>query len=105
LRSRSTTHEQAVCGVAVLPAVAGSLPATARPVFSATRAVVKPSPAGQGPGKLWALICANRLTVPLGEICTIVVPVPCRLALLLKLLTRMLPRVSEPAVVGTTATP
>src|SRR5579872_6886538 len=42
---------------------------------------------------------------PSGEICTIVVPVPCRFAALLKLLTRMFPLVSEPAVAGMTATP
>ena len=52
-----------------------------------------------------ALIWANRLTVPLGVICTMVVPVPCRFALLLKLLTRMLPSVSEPLLFGTRAMP
>src|SRR4029077_3266244 len=34
-----------------------------------------------------------------------VVPVPCRFALLLKLLTRMFPWTSNPVVVGTIATP
>src|SRR4029077_3286960 len=34
-----------------------------------------------------------------------VVPVPCRFALLLKLLTRMFPWTSDPVVVGTIATP
>ena len=48
---------------------------------------------------------ANTLVLPAGETCTMVVPVPCTLALSLKLLTRMSPAVSRPAEAGTTATP
>jgi hypothetical protein len=62
-------------------------------------------PPMQGPGSFVASIHANRLTVPEAEICTMVVPVPCRFALLLKLLTRIFPWTSDPVVVGTMATP
>src|SRR5580704_11701674 len=68
-------------------------------------AVVSPMP----PGQVWpagsAAMLANTLVLPAGETCTMVVPVPCTLALSLKLLTRMSPAVSRPAEAGTTATP
>src|SRR6516162_3859582 len=68
-------------------------------------AVVSPMP----PGQVWpagsAEMLANTLALPAGETSTRVVPVPCTLALSLKLLTRMSPAVSRPAEAGTTATP
>jgi hypothetical protein len=70
------------------------------PLRNTTRAVVKPTPPGQGPGKVAGSICANWLNVPLGAISTKVVPVPCKLELLLKLLMRIFPLVRLPAVRG-----
>src|SRR5580700_9401614 len=68
-------------------------------------AVVSPMP----PGQVWpagsAATLANTLALPAGETCTMVVPVPCTLALSLKLVTRTSPAVSRPAEAGTTATP
>jgi len=68
-------------------------------------AVVSPMP----PGQAWpagnAEMLANTLALPAGETWTMVVPVPCTLALSLKLLTRMSPAVSRPPEAGTTATP
>src|ERR1039458_2548125 len=88
-----------------MPSVVGRLPTITQPEFKATSAVVNPIPPGHGPGRLVALIWANRLTEPLGVICTIVVPVPCRLSLLLKLLTRIFPLTSDPVVTGTRTIP
>ena len=54
------------------------------------------------------VVCVNlgkQRDRPFGLICTMVVPVPCRFALLLKLLTKIFPLVSDPVVVGTRATP
>src|SRR5580700_10369613 len=65
------------------------------PLLRTARAVVKPRPPGHGPGK----------RLPSGAICTIVVPVPCRFALLLKLLIRMLPLIRDPVLRGTRAMP
>ena len=48
---------------------------------------------------------ANTLAWPAGETWTMVFPVPCTLALSLKLVTRTSPAVSRPPEVGTTATP
>jgi hypothetical protein len=83
----------------------GKLPTITNPERSATRAVVNPTPPGQAPGSDPALMLANSDRLPLGEICTMVVPVPCRFAELLKLLTKTLFATNVPAVVGTTATP
>src|SRR3974377_2186803 len=88
-----------------MPSVVVNLPTITHPDFRPTSAVVSPTPPGHGPGKLLGSICVNRLTFPCGEICTIVVPVPCRFWLLLKLLTRIFPLTSVPVVVGTTAIP
>src|SRR6185437_270684 len=72
---------------------------------SATRAVVRPMPPGQAPGRCAALIVAKVLTWPFGQTCTMVVPVPCRFEAALKLLTSTLPSCRAPADSGTTATP
>ena len=58
--------------------------------------------AGQVPGLIVAKV--THLAAD-GEICTIVVPVPCWFAELLKLLTRMSPLCSAPTDFGTVATP
>jgi hypothetical protein len=68
-------------------------------------AVVRPIPPGQLPGSVAGSTAANRWRWPSREISTMVVPVPCRLALLLKLLTSTSPRTSFPVEAGTTATP
>src|SRR6202451_2871890 len=68
-------------------------------------AVVRPIP----PGQVWpagsAAMLANTLALPAGETWTMVFPVPCTLALSLKLVTRTSPAVSRPPEAGTTATP
>jgi hypothetical protein len=95
---------QPACAVAEVPSVVGKLPTITKPEFKATSAVVSPTPPGQAPGKdpeIWA----KTVMLPLGEIWTIVVPVPCRLAELLKLLTSTLFAINAPMVTGTTATP
>ena len=81
-----------------------SWPTTTQPPGRIPRAVVRPTPPGQGPGSL-AGVCANTVCVPPGETCTIVVPVPCRLFTVLKLLTRTSPLTRLPVLVGTTTTP
>src|SRR5271168_3860253 len=78
------------CGVPTL-AVVGRLPTTTHPPGSTESAVVSPIPPGHGPAVEAWLICANWVTVPSGISCTMVVPVPCALLLLLKLLTRTPP--------------
>src|SRR5215469_11439951 len=70
------------------PLTVGSEPTITQPLGSATRAVVRPTP----PGHDGSLTLANRLALPPGETCTMVVPVPCALVLSLKLLTSTLPR-------------
>ena len=62
-------------------------------------------PPGHVPGRCAALIWANTWSAWFGATSTIVVPVPCVFALLLKLLTRTSPWSSLPALRGTTATP
>src|SRR5215831_1695058 len=89
------TSRHPALAVAAVPSVVGRLPT----------AVVRPTPPGHGPGSEEALICANAVCWPPGEICTIVVPVPCSFAELLKLLTRTSPLTRLPVLVGTTATP
>src|SRR5277367_313456 len=101
----SSTSRHPAWAVSDIPSVVGRLPTITHPDLSTARAVVRPIPPGQGPGKLLGSICANTLNPPLGEICTIVVPVPCRLELLLKLLIRKLPCTNDPVVAGTTAMP
>src|SRR5262249_19314469 len=100
------TSRHPACAVAAVPSLVGRLPTTTQPPGRMPRAVVRPTPPGHGPGSLEAVICANtvRWWLP-GEICTIVVPVPCLFALLLKLLIRTSPLMRPPVLVGTTATP
>src|SRR6516225_9719600 len=87
------------------PCAVGRLPTTTQPPGRMPSAVVSPMP----PGQVWpagsAEMLANTLALPAGETWTMVVPVPCTLALSLKLLTRMSPAVSRPPEAGTTATP
>src|SRR5260370_26240112 len=87
------------------PTAVGRLRTSAQPAWRMPRAVVSPTPPGQDrrAGSLARL--ANSCIEPVGDTCTSVVPVPWRLDLLLKLLTRVSPAVSLPAVVGATATP
>ena len=85
------------------PFLVGSEPTMTQPLRSAVRAVVRPTPPGQL-GRL-RLIFANTHWWPDGVTSTMVVPVPCTLALLLKLLTRTLPRNRSPVLRGMTATP
>ena len=88
-----------------MPSVVGRLPTTTQPPCRMESAVVRPIPPGQAPGRCLALIRANVVLEPPGDTWTIVVPVPCRFALLLKLLTRTLPRCRMPWLRPTTATP
>src|SRR5580658_7817628 len=87
------------------PAAVGRLPTTTQPPGRMPSAVVRPIPPGHdmpaGSCENWA----NKLVEPLGETWTMLVPVPCTLALLLKLLTRVSPATRAPMEVGTTATP
>src|SRR5262252_10794311 len=85
------TSRHPACAVAAVPSVVGRLPTSTQPPGRMPRAVVRPTPPGHGPGSEEASICANTVCWPPGEICTIVVPVPCRLFELLKLLTRTSP--------------
>ena len=86
-----------------ISAIVGRLPTITKPLRSATSAVVKPIPPGQDTllGSIWA----KRLNVPLGAICTMVVPVPCWFPPLLKLLIRNRPSTRFPFFRGTRATP
>ena len=88
-------------GPEILPFWVGSEPTITQPLRSATRAVVRPTP----PGHLVSLMPANSDMPPCGLTWTMVVPVPCALALSLKLLTRTSPRCRLPVLRGTTATP
>src|SRR5579862_9561694 len=103
LLSRTIRHPASA--VAAVPSDVGKLPTITQPLRSTTKAVVRPTPPGHAPGRLPGSICAKRLKAPVGEIWTMVVPVPCRLELLLKLLIRILPRTSFPTLRGTRKTP
>src|SRR5260370_16866187 len=96
---------QPALAVAAMPFVVGRLPTTTQPPCRISSAVLRPTPPGQEPGSLDATIFANTLTLPRGETWTIVVPVPCRFLLLLKLLIRTLPWTSLPWLRVATATP
>src|SRR5580692_304973 len=87
------------------PFVVGRLPTTTQPPGRMPSAVVRPMPPGQAIPAGSLATSANRVVRPAGDTWTMVVPVPCTLALSLKLLTRMLPAVSLPAEAGTAATP
>jgi hypothetical protein len=67
--------------------------------------VVRPIPPGHGSDDGSERSRAKSRAEPSGAISTMVLPVPCTLALLLKLLTSMSPRTSLPAVCGTTVSP
>src|SRR5215472_2813672 len=100
------TSRHPAFAVALVPSAVGRLPTTTQPPGRMPRAVVRPTPPGHGPGSEEAFICANTVCCLLpGDTCTIVVPVPCWFAELLKLLTRTSPLTRLPVLVGTTATP
>src|SRR6202042_597473 len=101
----SSTSRQPALAVAAMPFVVGRLPTTTQPPCRMLSAVVRPIPPGQAPGRGLALIRGKVVRDPRGETWTIVVPVPCRFFLLLKLLTRTLPRCRWPRLRPTTATP
>src|ERR1700739_626795 len=101
----SRTIRQPNFAVADLPLVVGRLPTTTYPPGRTLSAVVRPTPPGQLPGRLRALMFANSELFPLGLIWTIVVPVPWLLALSLKLLTSSAPDWSLPTLVGTRTIP
>src|SRR5580692_283720 len=81
------TIRHPACAVAAVPSDVGRLPTITKPDRSATSAVLRPMPPGHGPGRLPASIVANTFKAPDGLISSMVVPVPCRLDELLKLLT------------------
>src|SRR5271170_676245 len=83
----------------------GRLPTTTQPPGRMPSAVVSPMPPGQAWPAGSVAMLANTLVLPAGETWTTVFPVPCTLALSLKLLTRMSPAVSRPPEAGTTAIP
>src|ERR1700722_15619659 len=105
LASRTMRHPAGLFFGSAPPVVVGKLPTTTQPPGRIPSAVESPIP----PGQVWPSgsceSCAKSCTDPWGEICTMVVPVPCTFALLLKLLTRVSPATREPVVVGTEATP
>src|SRR5262249_6670469 len=101
----SRTSKQPACIDADVPFLVGRLPTMTQPLVKLRSAVVSPIPPGHGPGSLLGASSANKSTRPLRSICTIVLPVPCRLRWLLKLLTSTCPLTSRPMVVGTTLTP
>src|SRR5690348_11451634 len=101
----SRTIRQPADAVAAEPSLVGKLPTTTQPPRRISSAVVRPTPPGQGPGSLDALILANTLSFPDGETWTIVVPVPCWFLELLKLLIRTLPLTSEPRLMPTSPVP
>src|ERR1017187_1095017 len=100
----SRTSRQPAFAVAAVPLADGRLRTRPQPCTTAS-AVVSPMPPGQAPGSPDLEMPAKRVTWPAGEISTIVLPVPCRLALSLKLLTSTSPRCSLPWLLPTTATP
>ena len=67
--------------------------------------MVRPIPPGQVSDPGGGSIVANVCAAPLGDTSMIVVPVPCTLALSLKLLTSVSPLTRVPMVSGTMATP
>jgi len=122
LQSRTMRHP----GMAVteVPLKVGKDPTITQPFFRTTNAVVRPTPPGhQSPNweaSRWEEMRSEaniiRRTLPLiwaksfccepsGGNWTIVVPVPCWFAMLLKLETRISPSLSLPRLSGTTNTP
>src|ERR1035437_43022 len=99
------TIRQPELAVADVPSVVGRLPTITQPRDRTVSAVLRPTPPGQPPGRFADEMVAKSCWAPLGEICTMVVPVPCWFVLLLKLLTNTSPCISLPLDRGTTATP
>ena len=99
----SSTMRQPSPLVAVVPSRLGRLPTITQPLFSTAIAVVMPTPPGHR-----SSVCgttANGASVCVaGSTSTSVVPSPCRLLLLLKLLTSTWPATSLPFVTGETIT-
>ena len=52
----SSTIRHPACAVSGMPSVVGKLPTITHPLRKTTRAVVKPTPPGQGPGNVAGLI-------------------------------------------------
>src|SRR5271155_1716727 len=96
-----STIRQPAAEVDAIPFLDGVLPTTTQPPGSTTSAVVRPTPPGHGPGRVLGLMLANNDRWPDGVIWTMVLPVPWRLALLLKLLTRTLPARRRPVLCRT----
>src|SRR3984957_9646672 len=96
----------------VLPSLVGRLPTTTQPPGRIDKAVVRPTPPGQEPGRwlgsIWAKTWGEAPGAVVGLSSTIVVPRPCRPdgpGPLLKLLTSTSPATSAPWLLATTATP
>src|SRR6202167_2486581 len=100
-----STMRQPALAVAACPFFDGVLPTTTHPPRRTASAVVRPTPPGHRPVRSDLVMRANTVWWPPGEISTIVVPVPCRFAWLLKLLTRMSPRCRLPRLCRTTVIP
>src|SRR5579884_1345823 len=106
-----STSRQPALAVAEVPSVVGRLPTITNPLRVTASAVVNPTPPGHGPGRAAGSICANTdaspgvRSFPPGGIWTIVVPVPCSFAELLKLLMSSSPRASNPTLRGTVTIP
>src|SRR5262249_42443565 len=100
----SSTSRHPAFDVAAVPFFDGRLP-TITQLCTVTSAVVSPMPPGQAPGRPRAEIFANTVRCPGGLTWTMVVPVPCRFFLSLKLLTSTLPLCSLAWLCLTTATP
>src|ERR1035437_1300859 len=95
---------QPAMAVTDVPSLVGRLPTMTQPLRSTTKAVVRPTPPMHF-GTSAAVTVAKTLVAPWGETCTIVLPVPCRLELALKLLTSTSFFTRLPIVRGTTAMP
>ncbi len=101
LPAESSTIRQPRPKVFVVPSVLGALPTITQPDFSITIAVERPTPPGQ-PSRVCGKVAKVVICWVAGAYFTMVVPVPCRLALLLKLSTRMSPFRMLPADAGAT---
>jgi len=75
------------------------------PRLRTASAPVSPTPPGQEPGSAVGSIVTKVLTWPPGVTWTIVVPVPCRFALLLKLLISAFPCPRPPTLSGMSTKP
>src|SRR5580692_11221536 len=98
------TIRQPARAVAAWPLADGVLPTTTQPPGSTASAVLRPTPPGQAPGRGPEMLAKTERWPP-GLISTSVRPVPCSLALSLKLLTRMSPACSRPTLWLSTTMP